>query len=315
LSIFVGLMLGTGLAFFFEYLDSSLKNREDVEMYLKLPTLAIIPSLDGLKTSKAYRYGYRSYYGHESPEKLPTSIEKIAHTHPMSSISESYRSMRTSLLLSSPESPPKLILITSSQPSEGKTATAINIAITLTHLDKRVLLLEADLRKPKLARIFNINKEPGLTNFLTQNIKIATVIKKTDISNLFIIPSGKLPPNPAELLSSAKFDALLESCRGSFDHIVVDSPPLIAFTDPQLLATKVDRVILVVKGADTPREAVMLGKEKLNDAKIVGVVLNDLDIIEHHYYYRHYYYYGKKYRYYRGRKYQDKTKQTGNRTL
>ncbi|MFB0518804.1 MAG: CpsD/CapB family tyrosine-protein kinase, partial [Acidobacteriota bacterium] len=268
-----------------------------------------------LKTSKAYRYGYRSYYGNESSEKLPKSIEKIVHTHPMSSISESYRSMRTSLLLSSPKSPPKLILITSSQPSEGKTVTAVNLAITLTHLDKRVILLEADLRKPKLASIFNLNKDLGLTNFLTQDIDVVTIIKRTDIPNLFVIPSGQLPPNPAELLSSAKFDALLEACRGSFDHIVVDSPPLIAFTDPQLLATKVDSVILVVKGADTPREAVMLGKEKLTDTKIVGVVLNDLDIIEHHYYCRHYYYYGKKYHYYRGRKYQDKTKQTGNRTL
>ncbi|TKJ34749.1 hypothetical protein CEE39_02170 [bacterium (candidate division B38) B3_B38] len=307
LSIIVGLMLGTGLAFFFEYLDSSLKNKEDVERYLNLPTIAIIPSLDGLKTSKAYRYGYNSYYGDENSEKLPQSIEKIAQTNPMSSISESYRSMRTSLLLSSPESPPQIVLITSSQPSEGKTVTAVNLAITLTHLDKRVLLLEADLRKSKLATIFNINKDPGLTNFLTQDIEAVTIIKRTDIPNLFVTPSGQLPPNPSELLSSSKFDTLLEACRGSFDHIVVDSPPLLAFTDAQLLATKVDRVILVVKGAETPRESVMLGKEKLNDAKIAGVVLNDLDIIEHHHYYRHYYYYGKKY--------QDKTKQAGNRTL
>jgi len=186
LSIIVGLMLGTGLAFFFEYLDSSLKNKEDVERYLNLPTLAIIPSLDGLRSSKAYGYGYSSYYGYgdQGSEKLPKSIEKITQTHQMSSISESYKSMRTSLLLSSPESPPKLILITSSQPDEGKSATAINLAITFTHLNKRVLLLEADLRKPKLASIFNINKDLGLTNFLTQNIDVVTVIKRTDIPNL-----------------------------------------------------------------------------------------------------------------------------------
>jgi len=176
-------------------------------------------------------------------------------------------------------------------------------------------LLEADLRKPKLASIFNINKDLGLTNFLTQDIDAVTIIKRTDIFNLFVIPSGQLPPNPAELLSSSKFDALLEACRGSFDHIILDSSPLLLFTDAQLLGNKVDKVILVVKGADTPREAVMMGKEKLDNAKIVGVVLNDLDIIEHHHYYRHYYYYGKKYRYYHGRKYQDKTKAAGNSTL
>jgi len=307
LSIIVGLMLGTGLAFFFEYLDSSLKNKEDVERYLNLPTLAIIPSLDGLRSSKADKYGYGSYYGDKSSEKLPKSIEKIAQTNPMSSISEAYRSIRTSLLLSSPESPPQLILVTSSQPYEGKTATAVNLAITLTHLDKMVLLLEADLRKPKLSRIFNIKKDPGLTNFLTQNIDMATVIKKTDISNLFIITSGKSPPNPSELLSSSKFNDLLKDCRSPFSHIIIDSPPILPFTDAQLLADKVDRVILVVKGADTPREAVMMGKEKLDNAKIVGVVLNNLDVIEHHHYYRHYYYYGKKY--------QDKTGRKGERAL
>ena len=315
LSIFVGLMLGTGLAFFFEYLDSSLKNKKDVERYLNLPTLAIIASLDGLKSSKAYRYGYRSYYGDESSEEPPKSIEKITQTNPMSSISESYRSIRTSLLLSSPESPPQVILITSSQPSEGKTITAVNLAITLTHLDKRVLLLEGDMRKPKLARIFSINKDPGITNFLTQGIDIVNIIKKTDIPNLFVIPSGPLPPNPAELLSSTKFDALLEACRGTFSHIILDSPPLLAFTDAQLLGNKVDRVILVVKGGDTPREAVMLGKEKLNNAKIVGVVLNNLDVIEYHHYCRHYYYYGKKYHYGYGKRYKDKTKRAAKRTL
>ncbi|MDH5713969.1 MAG: polysaccharide biosynthesis tyrosine autokinase [Candidatus Aminicenantes bacterium] len=315
LSIFVGLMLGTGLAFFLEYLDSSLKNKKDVEIYLNLPTLAIIASLDGLKTSKAYKYGYRFYYGIKGSEEMPKSIEKITQTNPMSSISEAYRSMRTSLLLSSPESPPQVILITSSQPSEGKTITSVNLAITFTHLDKRVLLLEGDLRKPKLARIFNLNKDPGLTSFLTQDIDIVTIIKRTNIANLYVIPSGPLPPNPAELLSSSKFDALIEACRGSFAHIIIDSPPLLAFTDAQLLGNKVDRVILVVKGADTPREAVMLGKEKLNNAKIVGIVLNNLDVIEHHHYCRHYYYYGKKYHYYHGKKYQDKKKQTEKRIL
>ena len=291
LSIIVGLMLGTGLAFFLEHLDISFKNKEDVERYLNLPTLAIIPSLDSLRSAKAYKYGYNSYYRDKSPEKLPKYIERITQTNPMSSISEAYRSIRTSLLLSSPEFPPQVILITSSQPGEGKTVTAVNLAITLTHLDKKVLLLEADLRKSKLANILNINKDLGLTNFLTQDISIIPIIKTTDIPNLFIIPSGQLPHNPAELLSSSKFDSLVEDCRGTFHHIIIDSPPLLAFTDAQLLANKVDKVILVVKGGDTPREAVMLGKEKLINDKILGVVLNDLKIIDH----RHYYFYGKKY--------------------
>jgi len=294
LSIIVGLILGIVLSFFFEYSDTSLKTKDEVERYIKLPTVGIIPSLDGLKKAIRYAHVYEDYVG-SGNEKLPESIEKIVHTNVRSSISESYGSLRTSILLSSPDSPPKSILITSSHPKEGKTATAVNIALALTQLNKRVILVDTDLRKPRIAKIFQeINNNVGISNYLTENIDADKIIFKTKVPNLFIIPSGPTPPNPSVLLTTAKMESLLEMCKRTFGFIIMDSPPLLAVADAQLLASKSDGVIIVVHSGVTARNAVQDAKNKLQNSKIIGVVLNKINLDESGNYKKHYYkYYSK----------------------
>jgi capsular exopolysaccharide synthesis family protein len=293
LGIMVGLMLGIGLAFFFEHLDISLKSIEDVERYLRLPIIGIIPALDGTNKSTAYSYAYEEYLGSQS-QSLPRSVEKIVFINSKSSISEAYRSLRTSILLSSPNSPPKVILVTSSQPKEGKTATAINIAIALAQLGKKAVLIESDLRRPRVSRIFKIYNRVGVSNFLVGNTEVNQIIFRTEIANLFIIPSGPPPPNPAELIATLRMERLIEGCKKSFDFVILDSPPLLAVTDAQILANKADGVVFVTHAGVTSKHSAKLGREKLQNAKIIGVVLNQINLNEHGYYYQHYYnYYGK----------------------
>jgi capsular exopolysaccharide synthesis family protein len=294
MAIAIGLLIGIGTTFFLEYLDSSLKNKEDVDRYLKLPTIGIIPTLDGTKKSSNYTYVYEDYLGKGKYEVPPKSIEKIVHTSTKSSISEAYRSLRTSILLSTPHSPPKTILITSSQPKEGKTVTAVNIAISLAQLNKKVVIFDTDLRKPRISKIFRIYNRIGVSNFLAGTIPPNQIIFRTEIPNLYIIPSGPTPPNPAELLATPKMTSLLEGCKNTFNFIILDSPPLLAVTDAQILANKVDGIVLVIHGGITPKDAVKLGKEKLQNANIIGVVLNQIDLENHGYYYQHYYHYYSK---------------------
>ncbi len=293
LSIVVGLILGIVLAFFFDYLDNSLKNRDDVERYINLPTIGIIPALDGINRSAPYAYDSTKHLGNRR-EILPKSIEKIVHTHTKSIISEAYGALRTSILLSSANSPPKTILVTSSQPEEGKTATAINIAITLAQLGEKVLLLETDLRRPRIAKIFKIYNKFGISNFLAGNTDDREAIFSTEIPNLSVMPSGPIPPNPAVLLTTTKLDKLLEDWKKSFSFIIMDSPPMLSVTDAQLLASKVDAVMIVVRGGTTPRDLVKLCKERLRGSNIIGVVLNRINLDKHDYYYKHYYYYYSK---------------------
>jgi len=293
LSIVVGLMLGIGFACFFEYMDNSIKSREDVERYLHLPTIGVIPSLNSINEHSAYKYGYEEYLGSRN-QSLSKSIEKIVYTNSKSSISEAYRSLRTSILLSSPHSPPKSILVTSSQPKEGKTATVINISIALSQLNKKVVIFETDLRRPRISKVFKMYNRIGISNFLAGSIDANRIVFRTEIPNLFIIPSGLPPPNPAELLAAIKMDRLIEGCKRSFDFIIMDSPPLLAVTDAQILANKADRVVLVVHAGVTSRHPVKLGREKIHNAKIIGVVLNRINLNEHGYYYQHYYKYSSK---------------------
>lgn len=294
MALAIGLMIGIGISFFLEYLDRSLKNKEDVERYIKLPTIGVIPSLDGNRKSSHYSYAYEDYLGKEEYKILPKSIEKIVHASAKSSISEAYRSLRTAILLSTPHSPPKTILITSSQPKEGKTATAVNIAISLAQLNKKVVIIDTDLRKPRISKIFMIYNRTGVSNFLAGTIPPNQIIFRTEIPNLYIIPSGPTPPNPAELLATPKMTSLLEGCKKTFNFIILDSPPLLAVTDAQILANKIDGVVFVVHGGVTPKEAVKLGREKLQNANIIGIVLNQINLEQHGYYYQHYYQYYSK---------------------
>jgi capsular exopolysaccharide synthesis family protein len=225
-------------------------------------------------------------------------VELITYGHPKSMLSEAYRSIRTSILLSSSEKPPKRITVTSPNPSEGKTTTVINTAIALSQTGAQVLIIDADMRKPKVHKVFSYENGIGLSNFLSGHGDLDSIVKKSEIPNLLYIPSGPIPPNPSELLGSNLFKRMLESLEGRFDHILLDSPPVLGFADAIVLASSVDGVILTALGGKTPRDTLERAKEALQQTqtKILGVVINRVDIRRSdygYYYYRYHSYYGK----------------------
>jgi len=228
----------------------------------------------------------------EKKLKEVKAIELIPHFAPKSSFAESYRTIRTALLLSSPQEKLRSIVISSPLPAEGKTATVANLAVTLAQANRRVLLVDADLRKPRLHRIFRVKNVNGLTNFLVSDVEYRDLIKATDIPNLYVINAGPVPPNPAELLGSEKMSRLVDFAKQYFHHLLFDSPPVLVVADAMVLGPLVDGMVLVVWGEKTTREALQRAREKLDlmKIKLMGVIINNLDIRRHHYYYKHYYY-------------------------
>ena len=271
----MGLLLGVVFAFILEYLDSTVKTAEDIEMYVKLPFLGYVPSA-------------------RREAKTEQDIDLIAHKSPRSRITEAYRSVRTSIIFSSPEDKPlKTILITSTSPQEGKTTVSINLSIVFAHSNEKTLLVEGDLRKPRIARSFGIENTIGLSSYLTGNKELEEVIRSTFIPNLFIIPSGPKPPNPSELLISTKTSQFLEQLQKKFDRIFIDSPPTFSVADSVILANKVDGVIDIIRSGFLNIDIILRGRQRLSEAKarILGVILNNVDVKkEDSYYYYHYYY-------------------------
>lgn len=273
LAIMVGMLGGVGLAFFLEYLDDSVKDPDDLEQYVKLPFLAAVPVIK-LKNRKI-------------------SKELVAEKDSRSAYAEAYRSARTSIIFSSPDSKPSTILVTSPGPGDGKTLTATNLAVTMAQAGKRTLILDADLRKPRVHTIFNIDNKFGLTNLLTESTDMKTGLHKTPIANLAAMPSGPIPPNPSELLGSKRMKKFLEALQKSFDNIIIDSPPTISVTDANILSTMVDGVVLVIKSGRTSRKIIKRAKNRLEEVqgRIMGVVLNAVNIRKSRYYYSPHYYY------------------------
>jgi len=285
LAAVVGLFLGVGLAFFFEYLDNTIKTPDDLEQWVRLPSFGMVPENFNGKRKRL-----------EKGTSYP--VELVTYGHPKSILSEAYRSIRTSILLSSPERPPKRIVVTSANPAEGKTTTVINTAIALSQTGAQVLIIDADMRKPKVHQIFNHENGMGLSNLLSGHGDLESIIKRSEVPNLFYIPCGPIPPNPSELLGSNLFKNMLESLEARFDHILLDSPPVLGFADAIILSTSVNGVILTVVGGKTPRETLQRAKEALQQTqtKILGVVINRVDIRRSdygYYYYRYHSYYGK----------------------
>jgi succinoglycan biosynthesis transport protein ExoP len=284
-SIVAGLLFGVGLAFFLEYLDNTVKTPEDVEQLIQLPSFGMIPEI--------------SYERQRQLDKgIFYPVELITFGHSKSMLSEAYRNVRTSILLSFSEKPPKRIAISSPNPAEGKTTTVINTAIALSQMGVRVLIIDSDMRKPRVHAVFGEKNGMGLSNFLSGNAELKSTIKRSNIPNLFYIPSGPIPPNPSELLGSNLFKATMQFLGEKFDHIVLDSPPVLGFADSIILSTSVDGIILVVQGGKTPIETLQRSKDALLqvNAKILGVVINRVDIGRSgygYYYYRYHYYYGK----------------------
>jgi capsular exopolysaccharide synthesis family protein len=229
-----------------------------------------------------------------TPEHAEEKKELILSHHPLSVISESYRSLRVAILLSKAEETPRSLLFTSSASSEGKTATTVNMAIVFAQMGVKVLVIDGDLRRPRCYKMLNsVKKGPGLTEVLTGQRDLQEVIQPTPVDNLSFLSSGAIPPNPAELVSSKKMQEALTELQRNYDYIFLDTPPVMPVSDALLLATLVDGVILVVNGQETPKHLVKEACTRLHHAraKILGVVLNkiDMDRGDYRYYYGRYY--------------------------
>ncbi|HXH09743.1 MAG TPA: polysaccharide biosynthesis tyrosine autokinase [Alphaproteobacteria bacterium] len=282
LGALVGLLGGVGLAFLRNYLDNTLKTPEDIGCFLRLPTLGLVANVGQLKKhAQTLDHAKRSFLPRRAQaDPCVEARGLVFHHHPLSLVSESYQAICTALLFSQPERPPRTILITSSQPKEGKTATAINIATTLARNGAPVLLIDADLRNGNCHRPLGTQNGRGLSNVLTGNREATDLIQTTPITNLWLLSRGDFPPNPAELLGSAKMGQLLESLTTRYAFIVIDSAPLLPITDTVLLATKVEGVVLVTKAMTVARHVVQQACERLAyvRAKILGVVLNQINL-------------------------------------
>jgi capsular exopolysaccharide synthesis family protein len=286
----LSLLAGIGLAFLLDFLDDTIKSVDDVDRYINLPALALIPAV------RNDRPRLRGADGVPADPNDTTALAMVKDVR--SPVAESYRHLRTSLLLSSAGAAPRTILVTSSQPSEGKTTTAINTAFMLAQTGAEVLIMDCDLRRPRLHVHFNISNARGLTNCLSgEASELDSVIQSyAHLPNLKLLPSGPVPPNPAELLGSEEMRKLLVTLSERFTHVIVDSPPAISFTDASILSTFVDGVILVVHGGRSSRAVVRRAKQQLIDigAHIFGVVLNNVRVEKtQDYYYNGYYGYYK----------------------
>lgn len=291
-ALFLSTLFGMGLALFLEFLDDTIRTTEEIESYLQLPALAAIPTIDSIPKRRLLLVGNA-----EKPEEEdPTNSELLIYADSRSSLAEAYRQLRTSILLSTAGHAPKSLLITSSLPSEGKTTTATNTAISLAQTGAKVLIIDADMRRPRLHSVFNVGNGEGLSTILSSELndsEILKVIKTDEGTKLNLLTSGPIPPNPAELIGSEQMANLLKTLQKHFTHVVVDSPPITSFTDGVLIASMVDGVILVVHSGKSSRQVVRRAKQLLQDvgAKIFGVVLNNVNLRsqDNYYYYQSYY--------------------------
>jgi capsular exopolysaccharide synthesis family protein len=292
--------LGLGLALFLEYLDDTVHSTEEVERVLHLPALAVIPSVG----SAARRRKLSGISGSTALQKQSNGngnghSELLMNVDSRSPLAEAYRHLRTSILLSTAGRAPKSLLVTSSLPGEGKTTTAVNTAMSLAQTGASVVIIDADMRRPRLQSIFDMRGQEGLSSILSSDVaenEMLGMVRHDEESGLSVLTSGPIPPNPAELLGSDQMRRLLATLQANYTHVVVDSPPVSSFTDGVLISTMVDGVLLVVHGGRSSRHIVRRSKQLLNDvgAKIFGVVLNNVNLQSHDYYY-YQSYYGQKY--------------------
>lgn len=277
LSIFLGLVLGVGGAFMVEYIGTTVKTSKDVKIYFDLPVIGNIPKSRAVKLANGNKNGLLTHYPINSP------------------IYEAYRALRTNLSFVSPDMPLRTILVTSSLPGEGKTTVTSNLGIVMAQLEKKVLLIDADLRKMALTNYFEIKSEIGLTDVLLDEKLLRGAIVNTDLENLSILPGGRVPPNPSELLASKRMMSLIESLKDSYNCIIIDSPPILSVTDSSILASKLDSTLLVIQANKTNRLAILRAKETLEhtNARLISVILNMIPLNFPMYGYPYYYSYSQ----------------------
>ena len=288
----LGLTTGIGLAFLLEGIDNTVRTPEQAQAISGLPSLGMIP-LGSRNNSEAASRGLTVAASKEA-------VELITQSRPQSQMSEAYRALRTSLLLTSVGAPPKIILITSALPQEGKTTTSVNTATVLAQKGTRVLLIDADLRRPSIHKALGLGPKSGLSNVLTGGVSLPDAIcRSSAMPNLFVLPAGTPPPNPAELLASSQMVEVLAELRQHYDHIVLDTPPTLSVTDAVVLSTRADAVVLVIRCGQTTKPALRRSREILAqvNARVAGVLLNavNLDSPDYYYYYEYQGKYGHRY--------------------
>ena len=272
-NLIIGLVLalfsGCGLAFFLEFLDNTVRNPDDIEQLLDLPVLGTVSKF----STKAKDTEDKSTWQQQSPE-----------------FAECFNTIRTAVMLSVAANAPKTLMVTSASPEEGKTTITVNLAISMAQAGKSVLLIDADMRKPRLHKIFNLANNKGLSNYLAGAAAIEDVLQKTPIKNLYIITSGPVPPNPSELLISNRPQELVAQLTAKCDLMLFDSPPVLSVSDAMVISKLVEGTLLIVRAGKTVYKALEKEVHKLDNvgAKITGVVLNDVDLKRDGYYYNYY---------------------------
>lgn len=292
-ALVLGVISGVGLAFLLENMDNTVRTPEQAQALAALPSLGMIPL--GSKSS-----GYNSAASRLALTSSKEAVEMVTQVRPQSQMAESYRALRTSLLLSNLGAPPKVIMVTSARPQEGKTTTSINTAIVLAQKGVRVLLIDADLRRPSVHKTLGLGPRSGLSNVLTGSANMQQAISASPIlPNLWILPAGTPPPNPAELLASSNMKDLVDGLRDQYDHIVIDTPPTLSVTDAVVLSSRADATILVIRSGQTTKQALRRARDILMqvNAHVAGVLLNAVDLTSPDYYY-YYEYQGKYTSYY-----------------
>ena len=290
--LFLGMVAGIALAWVREQLDSSLKTPGDVETDLGLTFLGLLPEVDDenddrKRPTRRRRRPVPALAGQMAPEL-------VVHSRPLSGIAEAARSIRTNLLFMNPDRPYRTLLVTSAAPAEGKTTIACSIAVALAQGGQRVCIVDCDLRRPRVHRIFDRSGDKGVTNVLVGDASLDEVAKPTVVDNLWSIPAGPIPPNPADMLHSASFKRFLSDLAAKFDRVIIDSAPLVAVTDSAIISTQTDGTVFVVRAFKTSKHLSAQGLRVLRDvdARIVGAVLNAVNLKRQEYsYYYHYYYY------------------------
>lgn len=292
-----GLMLGLGITFLLEFLDRTIKGPEELESITGLPTLTVIPDINEGRggggrfrygNKKGYGYGYSYGYGYGTPSEAggdqaleaggkgkEIEIELLPHTNPRLAICEAYRSLRTALLLSSTQEL-KTLAVTSAEPGEGKTATTVNLAVVMAQLGRRVLIVDGDLRRPRMHKVFSLSNRSGLVSYLTGHVEIERIFTESVVPNLFVTTSGPIPPNPSELLSSGRMREFLAGVRQRFDFVIIDTPPALPVADAVILGPFADGLIVCARAGVLQRDDAKMCREQLRYAgvRIFGTVLN-----------------------------------------
>lgn len=290
IGLLLGLICGVALAFVREMMDNTVKTQEDIEELLGLTFLGVIPTI-----KEANR-------GPDKGQALAAGARRDMHVHefPKSTVAECCRTIRTNILFMSPERRMSRLMVTSAGPREGKTVSVVNMAITMAQSNSRVLVVDTDMRRPRVHKVFGMDNQVGLTNLIVGDLGYDEAIRATAVANLDVLTCGPIPPNPAELLHTERFQQVVEQLEDRYDWIIFDSPPTIAVTDSMILSQMVDGVLLVVKGGQTSKGFVRQARERLLgvNAPILGCILNDVDLEDRRYGHQSYYYYRQYGQYY-----------------